>query len=161
MKKQTTFFIGWDIVFIALLYVHCKLSVYFNEAYYKGGTVFSPICVNLIFTLLIGGLIACLVHVSNRHKLTIKSAVLELIIIGVPSFYLAANVFISIILLNYFNISTYYPFISWIAIRPFPYYIGSVLSGYEIFIFIIRMIKYKKMDNVRGQEKLEDEKSEN
>jgi hypothetical protein len=92
-----------------------------------------------IMPILMGCLIAWLASVSSKYQATRKSALLELMIIGLPAFYLASASIMYFIIPGILN-GVYIPVAFWMM-RGNSYLIGQLILGYELFVFTARMIR--------------------
>jgi len=140
MKKQIAFYIGWDLTFAMFLYIYSRAEVW-TRMYTQRTFDFSPIIfVPYWLMILAGGLIFGLALVTGKIQFTRRLAVIEFIIIGIPSFYLA-----TIITIPYFvasvivhgNVQYYMP--QWLIQSSTPMIFGSIIFGYEMFAFIFRV----------------------
>ncbi|MDD4564522.1 MAG: hypothetical protein PHE79_03485 [Eubacteriales bacterium] len=148
MKKRIIFYIGWDIVFIAYIYVYSLIGIRMREYTNKTWDFTSSLWLQAVLLIILGGIIGWLVFVSSRYQFTIKLAFLELAMIGIPAFYLATILSMPCLIcfiMGYQEIQYYTP---WILIHSqIPVIIGSIVFGYELFSFIIRVVKCKQMKN--------------
>jgi len=159
MKKQIAFYIGWDVIFIVFLRFYDYKEIwelnYIRKNYTNAYTInfLSGILMELGLLFMIGVIICLLVYISFQFKFTRKLAILEFVIIGITSFQLATLMVISY--LGHINVLEHFPE----NLPPWSYWlyyssstqtyvtIGSILFGYELIIFIIRMIKCKQIKN--------------
>lgn len=146
MKKQITFYIGWDIIFIIFLYAYASID-YQIRVQTDLTFDFLPTIIFPTLTMILGGIIiSLLVFVSSKFKYNKKLAVIEFAIIGIPSFYLA-----TIMVMPYFILSMVgyenmnYPIPMWAVYGQTPMVLGGVIFGYELFAFITKMIKFKRI----------------
>lgn len=146
MKKKILFYVGWDIVFLCSLYAYSQLSLKIN-AYTKQALDFTaylwiqPLCM-----ILLGGILALLIHQGRKYQTDRKSAVLELLIVGLPALY-AATPFIAMFWVpNVWGIMFPYSIYQWLMYSFTVSSIAGVLLGYELFIFIFRMFSLHKKD---------------
>ena len=89
----------------------------------------------------------CKYRLSDKSAIYNKKlAVIEFAIIGIPSFYLA-----TIMVMPYFILSVVgyenmnYPIPMWAVYGQTPMVLGGVIFGYELFAFITKMIKFKRI----------------
>lgn len=159
MKKQITFYIVWDVLFIVFLRLYNVCGVwmkgYYND-HYKSETInFIPSTL-MEFGLLvvIGAFVSWLVYISFQFKFTRKLALIEFLIIGITSLYLASIMLLpySIIaitgdasILEHLPLWLYWLHFSQSTLTYLT--IGGLLFGYELIIFIIRMVICKNIDN--------------
>lgn len=143
MKKQVVFYVVWDVLFFFYLFLFSTVSHQLKLYVNRTMETFPLIGSTYIWLLFIGGFFAWLVYTSHHYPLTKKSAVLELILVGLPAFYLSSY-FLPFIIqtISGMNIPWFYPF--WLARTSVPMSFGVVLFGYELFIFAIRLIKVRK-----------------
>lgn len=144
MKKQIAFYIGWDIVFVLMLYAYTFIELGGKRLFYRmehGTTAYLWGTTGLI--MLIGVMIFLLVHISGKFCFTKKLAVCEFVIVGIPAFYIAAIMAVTYSLTHFTEeaifcipIWYYYSTISMVA--------GGILFGYEMGIFITRMIGFHR-----------------
>lgn len=138
MKKQIAFYIGWDIVFIGSMYVFSKCDRILELAARKNMEIGGSLWFSPGWMIVTGGIISILVIWGNKYRKNIKSAILELVIIGLPAVYIATIMPISYSLasLSPGGVSYYIP--SWLLMSTTPMLVAGILLGYEIFIFLAR-----------------------
>jgi len=146
MKKQIIFYLIWDVSFFIYLFLFSDAS--YQMKIYAGKIMnpFAAIIPTYFLLILIGGFFAWLVYGSNRFPLTKKSSMAELLLVGIPAFYLSACYLpLSYMFTNPFeaNIPWFYPY--WLTRTSLPMSFGVILFGYELFIFAIRLVKIKKI----------------
>lgn len=156
MKKQIAFYICWDLIFIVFLRLFNACGVWMTN-YYKQN--YTSETINFIPSILMdfgllavsGAFVSLLVYISFQFKFTPKLALIELIIIGITSLYLANIMLIPYLIIAINGASAFEHLPSWLYwlhySRSTPTYItiGGLLFGYELIIFIIRMVKYMKI----------------
>jgi hypothetical protein len=143
MKKQIIFLIGWDAAFYIFLYMMSGIDNVAEKAYYRMGNPYLSFYVPMILQVAVGALIGWLVLVTAKHERTVKSAVLEFIIVGGLAFYLATTHIFYFLLPV---ITSFRPGLGWILMdrNLTAITMGSVLFGYELLMFIVRMIRFRK-----------------
>ncbi len=146
MKTQIIFYIGWDILFIGQLYlfsrfdrmilIFAKRSMEFNYTLWF----------QIGWMIIIGGILTILVYKGKQFQERRKSAILELIVIGIPTAYIATAIAIpySLASLAGENISCYVPF--WLSYSTTARLASGIVLGYEIFIFFMRITKKQNDD---------------
>ena len=148
MKKRIVFYIGWDVVCMIYIYVYSLIGIRMRAYTSKTWDFTSSLWLQPVLLIILGGIIGWLVFVSSRYQFTVKLALLEFAIIGIPAFYLAtilAMPYLVCSIMGYEEIQYYTP---WILIHsPTPMIIGSIVFGYELFSFIIRVVKCKQIKN--------------
>lgn len=143
MKKQIALYIGWDAAFILLIYVYSIINHQLKDYVEKTLNVYPSVWVPFGFFILMGGLITCLLQLEKHNQHSRKSAVLELLIIGIPAFYLATMYIISMIFSEAgISIHAYVPY--WLWYSSTPMVMGGILFGYELFLFAVRMVRLKR-----------------
>ena len=93
-----------------------------------------------------GGILTILVYKGSQFQERRKSAILELIIIGIPAAYIATAMAIpySLASLAGEDISFYIPY--WLIRSTTARMAAGIVLGYEIFIFIRRISKKQNDD---------------
>lgn len=149
MKKQIGYYVFWDVLFTVLLYAYCKICLLFRQSYFRGDNMYLSILISIFLLILIGSCIALLVFFDSKYQFSIKMAFSELIIIGGLALYLSTASVYPILVQNITGgvIIPHFPPV-WIFYNSAPMIIGSVLLGYELFIFIIRIYKFKQTKNL-------------
>lgn len=153
MKKQIAFYIGWDVVFTIFLYVYSSINIWMRNYTERTADVYPALWVQISLLVLAGGVISGLVLVSSEFQHTRKLAILEFIIIGIPAFYLATIIampYLVLSIMGYESMQYYTPL--WLSRSSIPMIVGSIILGYELFVFIIRMFKCKKIKNTSETE---------
>jgi len=145
MKKQISFYILWDVLFTVFLYAYCNINSWAKHSYYKGANVYLVILMLIILSVMIGIFISWLGFISNQYQFTKKLAVLELVIIGGLALYLTTTLLLPTFIMHLTGGSIPKFAAIWWSYDNTPTVIGSLLLGYELFIFIIRMIKFKQI----------------
>lgn len=148
MRKQIRFYILWDVSFTVFLYVYCNINSWLEYSYYREGNIYLFILITIVFPFAIGGLISWLVFISSKFQFDRKSAVLELVIIGGLGLYLATTLIFPVLVAPITGGSIPRVFKIWQFYGNTPNIIGSILLGYELLIFIIRMVKLKQVQNL-------------
>ncbi len=141
MKKQAIYLILWDIIFILFVYSESITGQWIKEYVVRTMSINARMWLMPIMPILMGCLIACLAFVSSKYQTTRKSALLELIIIGLPAFYLASAPIMYFIVPGILN-GVYISVPFWMM-RGNSYIIGQLVLGYELFVFTARMIRVK------------------
>lgn len=147
MKKQAIFFILWDVLFFVLLYVLSNAETFIQRSVARSMEYrFSFAMVPTILPMVAGGFIGWLVFVTWKFKRVRKIAVLEFVLVGGFALYLC-----SIFFLYYMPVfvDSGLPRLipMWILYNPkAPMTLGGVLFGYELCVFIIRMIQCGKKE---------------
>lgn len=140
MKKQIAFYLIWDIILMGVFYLSGALISWLTfgsaSAYYR-----LDLIVQLISWAMIGGLFAWLIHFGNGLILTVRVALTELILIGLPALYLAAMTSVSYLWVSMSGGNLLLPVPSWLLVNMLPAEVGGVLLGYTVVIFIVRMKK--------------------
>lgn len=161
MKKQLIFYIGWDAIFVLILYINTLIDSTAREAYHR----FEPNTVFLLWgdvglLMIMGAWISLLMFRGRKFELTKKSAFCEFILVGVPAFYLATYVVLPLSLARIVKLqSIHYPYFFFEFLNNnLPITAGAILLGYEIFIFITRMINIKRNKNIMDFTKPFDER---
>ena len=139
MKKQAVFFILWDVIFILFVYIYSISGQWIKEYIARTMSIYPRMWLIPIMPTLMGCLIAWLAFVSSKYQATRKSALLELIIIGLPAFYLAFAPIMYFIVPGILN--GVYIFVPFWMMRGNSYIIGQLILGYELFVFTARMIR--------------------
>ncbi|MDD4564057.1 MAG: hypothetical protein PHE79_01010 [Eubacteriales bacterium] len=144
MRKQVIFYIVWDVLLYLMLFAICNIGNWMQKAYFRMEYSFAAGPLFLIVSwMTVGALIGWLVFVTSKYEHTRKSAVLEFVVVGGFSLYLASifflyfsPVFVNMGLLNLVP--------RWMLLDKTTIILGSILFGYELCIFIIRMVKCRK-----------------
>lgn len=145
MKKKTSFYIGWIIGFVILQYLYNKIYLWAREEYYHFSINVDPFLWGMLLAqIFIGIYIACFLFVTSRYEYTRKLALIEFLIIGIPSFYLAGALAIQFGLGSLFHLERLLCPMWLMNSEQMVRSTSSILLGYEIFMLIIRMIKSKK-----------------
>ncbi len=148
MKKPLAFYVGWTVTFIFSLklysYADLWLMDYMSRNYGSSWiNSFPRSLLEFSFLIIIGILLFLLVYFGFRFEPTRKSAMLEFVIIGIPVFGLALLPLMNhLAYLNHFHYPEFFP--TWLYRSPFTRTyaaIGGLLFGYELLLFIIRMVK--------------------
>lgn len=140
MKRQIAFYIGWDVVFIGSMYVFSKCGRMLELAARKQMEVGASLWFPVVWMIVTGGLIGVLVIWGSKYQKNIKSAILELVITGLPAVYIAGILPFSYSLASLSpdgGVSYYIPF--WLLMSTTPMLAAGILLGYEIFIFAVRL----------------------
>lgn len=142
MKKQIVFYVVWDVLFTLFLYAYCIINRLAEKAYYRGGPLF-PI---VVLPLIVGIFFACLVLISNRYDFTRKLAVIEFVLVGGLALYFASLIVLPGLVITLTGHSGLSLFSVWWMNATIPVTIGSILLGYEVVMFIVRMNRCKKVN---------------
>jgi len=142
LKKQVTYYIVWDILFILFLYLNSHMEQWMKEYLARTMDVASRIWLIYTLPVVTGGFIAWLTCISKRYPSSRKSAFLELILVGIPMLYFTSLPFIYVYINPIIAHSFYIPIPFWMISENI-FRIGGILFGYEVIIFIVRIIKGK------------------
>lgn len=156
MKKQITFYIGWDIVFIGQMYINSKLSILIRNIARSSFETYRLLWFEIGWMMVVGALIGILAWIGNKYQVNKKTAIIELVMIGIPAAYMAAvlALAVSFAMLLGQDISFHIPF--WMNSSTTPMMAGSILFGYEVFVFIKRVAKKPNGDMDRIQIRSDD-----
>lgn len=156
MKKQIAFYIGWDIVFIGQMYIYSKLNIMLRSIAKRSMELNGSLWFQVGWLIIVGGLISILAYKGSKYQVDKKSAALELAIIGIPATYMSMSIAIpySLATLLEGNLSFRIPF--WIVSSTTPMMIGSILLGYEIFVFLTRIVKTPNIEMDSAQARTKD-----
>jgi hypothetical protein len=146
MRKQITFYIIWDVLFLALLLGYCEVSTWAQESYFKYTGPQSMYLI-IFYPILLGAAFALLNYVSSRFHFTEKLALLELIIVGGLGLYLSTTLVLAPLLAPLFASSLPFFLKFWLYYGTTPNILGSILLGYVLFRFISRMAKREKEES--------------
>ncbi len=149
MKKRIVFYIGWDVLFVIYIYLYSAIGIRIREYSSKTFDNLPIVFLQPLLLIIAGAIIGWLIFVSNRYQFTIKQALLELVIIGIPALYLAtilATPYLICLVTGYQEIRYYTPLM--LSNSTTPIIIGSIVFGYELFIFMIRIIKCKQVKKI-------------
>ena len=143
MRKQVIFYIVWDVVFCLLLFAICNMNQGIQKAYFRMEHMYATPVFLTVSRMMVGALICWLVFVTWKYERTRKSAVEEFVLVGVPSFYLASIFFLyfSPVFVN-MGLLRLVP--RWMLYDTTAITLGSILFGYELCIFVVRMVKCGK-----------------
>lgn len=143
MKKQIIFNIAWEVLFWLFLYGLVTGSYMLKV--YAGRTMnsFPVLWAHIGMLMLFGGVLYLLVFIGGRIRHTIKSAVAEFILIGIPALYMATAFLIPGLLYGT-GIANMQITIPWLYRTELPFQIGSIVFGYELFLLIARIIQIQK-----------------
>jgi len=145
MKRQVIFLIVWDAAFYIFLYIMSGVDNVADKAYYRMGNPYLFFLVPVISRVAVGALIGWLVLVTAKHEKTVKSVVLEFIFVGGLAFYLATpHIFYFLLPV----ITSFRPGLGWILMdrNLTAITMGSILFGYELLIFIVRVIQCRRKE---------------
>lgn len=145
MKKQIVICVLWDVLFLVYLYGSAQINFLLKN--YAGRTmnVFPTLWAHVFLLMLCGGIIFLLVYVSSKFQRTVKSALAEFLIIGIPAFYMATAYYLIpmlFLILGVENLRFYSPM--WMFRDSTFMDINSILFGYELFLFITRLIQIRR-----------------
>lgn len=144
MKKPFIFYLIWDIVFISFLYLLSAAAVQLEHYARSTFDLYPALFASLFFYIALGVLLSCLVYITGKYEFNIKLAVLELIMVGIPALFLASSFLLSFLLANR-NISLpLWPYLFWIFRETAIQHIGGAVFGYEVFVFVARIVKYRR-----------------
>ncbi|MEA4986551.1 MAG: hypothetical protein VB095_00605 [Anaerovorax sp.] len=156
MKKQTLFYIGWDTIFLFMIF----LSVFYEKYCKKSFLRYQyPIILQFwiisVFFVIVGIWISVLMFKGNKFNVNKKTAVLEGILVGIPAFCLATCMVLPFSLMEIsWNSFPFPPFYSYLISTKVPMQLGGILFGYEIFIFIARMIDIRRTKKEKEPNKI-------
>lgn len=145
MKKQVWFYVLWDFLFTVYLYVYCTIYSRTEHSYYRGTNFYQVIMIPAALPIVLGVLISLLVYISNQYQFTKKLAVLELVLVGGLALYLTTALLFPAFLSILTGGSIPKFFAIWLSYGNTPVIIGSLLLGYELFAFIIRIIRLNQV----------------
>jgi hypothetical protein len=144
MKKQIAFYVVWDL-FIFMFFYAFSGAIYAAKLH-MGRTMesFPVISISLCGLILCGAMIALYVFISGRFPLTVRSSILEFVLVGVPALYLGTGYFIPFLLtgIGFENVRLYLPM--FLYRDGIPMYVGCILFGYELFTLVMRLIRIRK-----------------
>lgn len=141
MKKKILFYLIWDVLLFLSMYLYYVFTILRNAHY--APTVFNNLWPNWAASFIVGLVFALLIFVSAKFKMTKKTAITELVLVGLFAFYIAGGLALPYMIEALAKLSTLSP--AWLMSKFVPAsIIGSILMGYEIFIFILRMSKIKR-----------------
>lgn len=147
MKKQIAFYFGWDIVFILFIYAYSSINRVIKDYTAKTLDVYPAIWIPIVLIILAGTIFAALVYISHKFKYTKKLSIYEFLIIGIPTFYIATAVAIPTLVSSLTVVGNIpYPTPTWLLLSSTPMIIGCIIFGYQLFMFIVRMIKFRSVD---------------
>lgn len=143
MKKQIIFYVAWEVLFWVALYGLVTGS--YMMKVYVGRTMnsFPVLWANIGLLVLLGGVLCLLVFVSGRFQHTIRSAVAEFVLIGIPALYIA-TAFLIVGLFYGMGVANIHMTVPWLYRTELPMEIGSILFGYELFLLIARILQLRK-----------------
>lgn len=144
MKKQITICVLWDVLFLVYLYGSAQINFLLKNYAARTMNVFPTLWTHVFLLMLCGGIIFLLVYVSRKFQRTVKSALAEFLIIGIPAFYMATAYLIPMLflILGVENLRFYSPM--WMFRDSTFMDISSILFGYELFLLITRLIQIKR-----------------
>lgn len=146
MKKQIGFYVLWDVLFIIYLYGNAQIS--YSLKLYAARTMnsYPTLWVHIFLMMIFGGVIFLLFYVSSKFQRTVKSAVTEFLIIGIPALYMATAYLIPMLLsfvgVDHFRVYTPMWMIYDLRVMD----LSSILFGYELFLFITRLIQIRRLE---------------
>ena len=146
MKKKISFYIIWNISFLLSLYIYYLGSIWIEDLVMRSLCLFDcTLIVTILLSMLIGAIFSILIIISSRYEMTKKIAVAEFLIVGLPAFYISSFVYISFLVMRILHMQTVYIHTPiWLVHDNTPMVIGSLLFGYEVTVFIVRIIRLKK-----------------
>lgn len=140
MIKRIALYLSWDILILIFTSSYSSVHTWIKIKYIRESSNFYLILgIQPILLILAGGIIAGFIYMSNQYQFTRKQALLELMLIGGPALYLAT------IIITYF-LMPYHPHMYFFT-NAASMTAGSIIFGYELFIFTARVIKCKKLDS--------------
>ena len=144
MKKAIVMYIAWDIIFVSFFFAYSFVVQW--ELFHLSGTpnVLIRIFIPAVLSVLAGILICWLIHVSRKFEFTIKLAVLEFVIIGIPALLISLAMSMS-----FYAVYILYegpknmPLVFHILLSESPILCNTagIVAGYELFMIIARIIK--------------------
>ncbi len=148
MKKKIIFYIAWDAVLYVFMNAICNIEVKIFDAYFRMENPYLIFFVPVILRIAAGALICWLIIVTMKQEVTVKSAVAEFVLIGGFGLYLAAGLIIYFLIP--IHVTGTYPLHIWPRWLPLDEHmititIGGILFGYELVMFIYRIIICKRL----------------
>lgn len=157
MKKQTLFYIGWDTIFVFMIF----LSVFYEKRYKEfflryHQDIILHMWISFVFIVIVGIWISVLMFIGNKFDLNKKTAILEGILVGIPAFCLATCMVLPFSLMKVMDWHSFPPplFYYDLISAKVPVLLGGILFGYEIFIFVIRMMQIQKTKKEKEANKI-------
>ena len=144
MKKQVGFYILWDVLLFLALYIHYEATVWSKQLTQASGyDIRYDLLAMLLLPIILGGLIALLVVMSNRFEQTKKNAIAEFLTIGIVTLYIGIATFAPIFLLHWSNgpIPLFGPY--WLVLGTAATPVGCLLFGYELVLLFTRLHRIK------------------
>lgn len=148
MKKRILYYIGWDVSIGIFIYLYYLFGLWLQAYKIKNLSFTSLIIVKPFLLIPIGVLFALLMFMSNKYQVSRKQAVLEFILIGIPSLYLT-----TILEMSYFvylvlglNIPFYSPANRWLYTNSVSTVVGGIIFGYELVVLIKRLRSCSKQN---------------
>ena len=152
MKKQLAFYVVWDLVFYLSLFMLVHYRNWAQRAYFKWNDYnYLWIWLGSIVVMMIVGVLICwLVFVTSQYEYTRRTAALEFAIVGGFAFYLATWLFLYFMIPNLFDGYIPHMKLGWLSLdeNSIVMTLGSILFGYELCIFIIRMFKLSNKEKL-------------
>lgn len=143
MKKQILFYIGWDTIFLFMMFLNVFYEKRHKECYVRfNSDIILYVWISFAFLVIIGIWISLLMFIGNKFDLNKKSAILEFILVGIPALHLATCMALLFSLMKIINWASFPipPFYFKMIAAKLPIQLGGILFGYELFILIVRMI---------------------
>jgi heme/copper-type cytochrome/quinol oxidase subunit 1 len=146
MRRKIIFYIAWDVVFYVFIYAMSSIENVVFNGYYKMEHPHLVFFIPVIMRTLVGGLICWLALITLKYKATVKSAVAEFVIVGGLAFYFTT--FVIFYFLVPITPGSYLSFLrpQWMLFdrNLTAITIGSVLFGYELLVFLVRLVSCRK-----------------
>lgn len=147
MKKRIAFYIVWDVIFYFFVYLVCNIENTLHDGYFRMELEhMSLVFIVPVFLWIAAGTLICwLVLVTVKQEVNVKSAAVEFVIVGGLGLYLAMSLIFYIFIpsvtgLNLQLSPRWLPFDrNLITIT-----LGGILFGYEILMFIVRIVSCRK-----------------
>ncbi len=148
MKRRLAFYVAWDLIFYLSLFVLVNYRNWAQRAYFKWiDHNYQWIWLGAIVLMMIVGVLICwLVFVTGKYEYTRKTAAIEFVMVGGFAFYLATMIIFYFMMPMLID-GTFPRLIpGWVMHdeNSIVMTLGSILFGYELCIFIIRMVKLSK-----------------
>ncbi len=145
MKKRAIYYLGWDV--LLFLYIYCysliesQMRISFNQSWdFTQSVLLKPILIGFA-----GVLFGILALYNCKGNISFKEAVIELVMVGIPSLYLASITALPFLICMVMGSTEIQYDIPQMLLRSqFPMTLGAILFGYEILIFIFRWIQMTK-----------------
>ena len=147
MKKQIAFYIGWYIVFFLIIFIYVIINSIALELFNNNSTQSIAFCwISMGLFAIMGAWITLLIFLDKRFGFSKKSATLGVIFIGIPAFYFAAYIPLSMSLEQFggYGMPLYPYYLFDFFNSYFTIMANGFLVGYEVVIFAKRMIEFNR-----------------